>query len=530
MSTDEPPVSQGGEVAEPFAAALIEAYPDAVIITDRQWRPVVWNRRFAELWQLGAAAGARATWRRIRRQLPQTRTMLAAGRAAAKGVYCSKLLLLDGREIEIRGAPFLPSDPLSPLRVWFCRDVTLHLRQQHHLAAALARAEAAEAEATGAQHQLEDAIESLSDGFALFDPSGRLVLANCWLRDVHAGIDSAFALVPGTAYTAAMRNLLAGSSLDSIEDFVARRVEEFGQGGGAWEVQLANGRWLYGTERRMRDGGMVAVRRDITLLKRREEQLRAAMIEATTANKAKSDFLANMSHELRTPLNAIIGFSEMIGSEVFGSIGNARYAGYIGDIHASGQHLLNIINTVLDLARVEAGKIVLNDGIVDLDQLIGDCASLMRERCARAGLRLKLEIEPDLPVLRADPMRLKQVVLNLLSNAIKFTRPHGQVAIRARSGAGGSVEIEIADTGIGIEPRNLPHVFEPFGLTHAAYNRSHEGTGLGLPLSKALIDEHGGQLLLTSTLGIGTVVTIRMPPERVIRPSVDRDAASRSGG
>jgi signal transduction histidine kinase len=508
----------GGGMAGSFGVALIDACPDAVVITDLAWRPVFWNRLFTELWRLSPGDPARAVWRRMRRALPETRTTLAAARAAAEANSCSKVALLDGREIEIRSAPFRTPGAGPALRVWFCRDVTVPLRQHYQLGEALARAEAAEADATEARRQLEDAIESLSEGFALFDPAGRLVLANCWLRDLHAAIDPAQALAAGTAFEAALRSLLAGALVDGIDGFVARRIEESRQGSGAWEAQLANGQWIHGTERRMRDGGLVAVRRDITLLKRREEQLRAAMIEATTANKAKSEFLANMSHELRTPLNAIIGFSEMIGSEVFGPVGNARYGGYVADIHSSGQHLLNIINTVLDLARVEAGKIVLNEGIVDLDRLIGDCANLMRERSAKAGLRLKLDIEPGLPMLAADPMRLKQVVLNLLSNAVKFTRPHGQITIRAARSVEGGVEIAITDTGIGIDPHNIPQVFEPFGLTHTVYNRPHEGTGLGLPLSKALIDEHGGQLLLASTPGVGTIVTIRMPAQRVFRP------------
>ena len=383
----------------------------------------------------------------------------------------------------------------------------------------------AEADALDARRQLEDAIESLSEGFALFDVTGKLVLANSRLQEMQAAIDPAVALVSGTGFEAALRGLVAASKLDDVEGFIARRLEEYRAGNGTWEVQMADGQWLQGTERRMRDGGVVAMRRDITLLKRREEQLRTAMIEATTANKAKSEFLANMSHELRTPLNAIIGFSEMISSEIFGPLGNARYGGYVGDIHSSGQHLLSIINTVLDLARVEAGKIVLSDGIVDVDGLIGDCASLMRERCNRARLRLRLDVATDLPVLRADPVRLKQIVLNLLSNAVKFTKPHGQVTMRGSRSAEGGIEIEISDTGIGMDPRNIAQALEPFGLVHAAHSRAHEGTGLGLPLSKALIEEHGGQLVLTSALGVGTSALIKLPPERIIRPMVRTEPA-----
>ena len=384
---------------------------------------------------------------------------------------------------------------------------------------------AAEAAALDARRHLQDAIESLSEGFALYDVDGRLVLSNSRLRELHAAIDPAFPLEPGSSFDAALRNLLEGSRIDDVDGLIRRRAAELEDGSSVWEAQLANGVWIQGTERRMRDGGVVAMRRDITLLKHREDQLRAAMIEAMGANKAKSEFLANMSHELRTPLNAIIGFSEMIESEIFGPLGNARYGEYVGDIRASGQHLLNIINTVLDLARVEAGKIVLSEGMVDIDATIDECASLMRERIMRGMLRLKLEIEPDLPVLRADPVRLKQVVLNLMSNSVKFTKAHGQIAVRAHRTPAGGIAIEIADTGIGMDPATIPRVFEPFSLGHATHSRAYAGTGLGLPLSKALVEEHGGKLVLTSALGVGTTATVTLPADRVIRPMVGRETA-----
>ncbi|MEA2755068.1 MAG: hypothetical protein QOJ54_1357 [Aliidongia sp.] len=384
----------------------------------------------------------------------------------------------------------------------------------------------AEADALDARRRLEDAIESLSEGFALYDAGGGLLLANSRLREIHAAIDPGFVFSPGSSFEAAMRSSIAASPIDDPEGFITLRLEDFHRGNGAWEVQLANGQWIQGTERRMRDGGVVAMRRDITLLKRREEQLQAAMSEAMTANKAKSEFLANMSHELRTPLNAIIGFSEMIEAETFGPVGNERYRGYVTDIHASGQHLLNIINTVLDLARVEAGKIVLNDGAVDIAALVEDCTSLMRERLTRGKLRVRPEIEPGLPMVRADPVRLKQIVLNLLSNAIKFTEPGGDIAIRAGRNASGGLMLAISDTGIGMDPGHIAQAFEPFGLVHAAHSRPYEGTGLGLPLSRALVEEHGGQLLLTSLPGVGTTATVTLPAVRFIPTDTERGTPS----
>jgi signal transduction histidine kinase len=183
---------------------------------------------------------------------------------------------------------------------------------------------------------------------------------------------------------------------------------------------------------------------------------------------------------------------------------------------------------VLDLARIEAGKLVLSEGDVDIDGLIRACASLMRERLARSRLRLVLNIEAGLPLLRADPVRLKQVLLNLLSNAIKFTEPGGRITIRAGRYADGGLTMEIADTGIGIDPQNIPRAFEPFNLIHDAHSRAHEGTGLGLPLSKALVEEHGGKLALTSALGSGTIATVTMPAMRFNRATADAETTLRS--
>jgi PAS domain S-box-containing protein len=376
----------------------------------------------------------------------------------------------------------------------------------------------AEAGALKTRRQLEDAIENLSDGFALYDAAGALLLCNSRQREIQAMIDPGFVFQPGVSFDAVLRSEAAAFDLDDPDAFIARRIEDCRHGNSAWDVQLASGAWLQGIERQMRDGGIVAIRRDITLLKRREEQLRTAMIEAMTANKAKSEFLANMSHELRTPLNAIIGFSEMIASEIFGPLGNERYRGYVHDIHVSGQHLLNIINTVLDLARVESGKIVLSVEEVDVAALIHDCSSLMRDQFLQKNLRLTLAIQADLPLLFADPLRLRQVLFNLLSNSIKFTQKHGEITTRAGRGADGSLVIEIADTGIGMDPRHIPLAFEPFGLVQPAHNRDHPGTGLGLPLSKALVEEHGGRLDLVSELGKGTTARVTLPAWRLLAP------------
>jgi PAS domain S-box-containing protein len=421
-------------------------------------------------------------------------------------------VLPDGRWVRISDRR-TPSGGTVSLRV----DITDIKLVEAELRAAKEQAEAAMAEAQRAREQLEDAIESIFEGFALYDPQGRLVLVNSQLEELYNSCGFGEAVKLGARFEENFRRSVASSAVSMSEAQIQQRLTEFREGNSSSEAQWADGRWIHSTERRMRDGGTVAIRRDITVLKHREEQLRKALIDATAASKAKSEFLANMSHELRTPLNAIIGFSEMMEAEIFGSIGSERYRNYIRDIHSSGQHLLGIINTVLDLARIEAGKIVLDEATIVIDELVEGCVVLVHEKMMRGRIDLALDIEPGLPALRVDPVRMKQVLLNLLSNAVKFTKPGGTVTLAAMTSAEGGLRVEVRDTGIGMNPLDIPQAFEPFGLVHAAHSRAYEGTGLGLPLSKMLVEEHGGRLTLTSTPGIGTVATVTVPRNRVLR-------------
>ena len=246
------------------------------------------------------------------------------------------------------------------------------------------------------------------------------------------------------------------------------------------------------------------------------ESLRLAKEAAEAASRAKSGFLATMSHELRTPLNAIIGFSEMMQREVLGPLGNERYRGYVADIHESGTHLLHIINDILDLSKAEAGKLDLHEEVFDLRDTIRSVRQLLGARIGGAGLSDSVDLPADLPLLCADERMTKQVLLNLVSNAAKFTPPGGHIEIAVRFDREIGVRLTVSDTGIGIAPGDLARVLEPFEQVDCSFTRSHQGSGLGLPLVKAIIERHGGTLAINSKIGAGTQVSATFPPRRAV--------------
>jgi signal transduction histidine kinase len=325
-----------------------------------------------------------------------------------------------------------------------------------------------------AYEHLADAVEGLRDGVSLYDPRGRLILSNAAQRQQRD---------PGHA--------------------------EIAQG--------PDGRWLQIRESRTASGNLVRVETDITDLMQHEAALRRAKDEAEGANRAKSEFLAMMSHELRTPLNAIIGFSEVMHGGLFGPV-PSRYQEYLKDINDSGQHLLQIISDILDISKLDAGKATLSEGLCDIALTIKRCQRLMAHRAESGRVLIEADLPADLPGIWADELKLRQIILNLLSNAVKFTRAGGRVAITARdlgpSDASGGLVIEIADNGIGMAAESIPLALAPFRQIDNRLDRKYEGTGLGLPLGKALVELHGGVLDIKSQVHLGTTVTIRLPAAR----------------
>jgi cell cycle sensor histidine kinase DivJ len=277
---------------------------------------------------------------------------------------------------------------------------------------------------------------------------------------------------------------------------------------------------------------IVAVTRDITERKAHERELIDARDAAEEANRAKSRFLANMSHELRTPLNAVIGFSEVMTHEMFGPVGSPRYLEYARLINESGSHLLELINGILDMSKIEAGKFELSEEAFDLEEVTGQALQFVKIQADRKGVMLKSGVAPDAHTIFADKRAVKQVIMNLLSNGVKFTPRGGEVRVIAARRANG-IEIAVSDTGMGISPEDVKRLGQPFEQVEGAHNRTQEGTGLGLALVKAIAQMHGGEAKLESRLGEGTTVRVFLPyaalsatGERIATAPVRLDARS----
>lgn len=399
--------------------------------------------------------------------------------------------------------------------------------------------EAAHRNAT-ADLRLRDAVEAISEAFVLFDEDHRLVLCNSRFQDLH-GLPLEM-MQPGATYAQIMQ---AGRAPKIERELCAAAVGR--EGGRTLELQLSDGRWLHINERRTRDGGFVSVGTDITALKCHEAKLlasegrllalvreakqskHAAQVqaqqladlaeryheqkdEAESASRAKTEFLAKMSHELRTPLNAIIGFAELMQEQIMGPLGCDKYREYVGDIRGSGMSLLDKIDDIMRLSRIEAGRFDLSPEPVDLRHVVEAAIAAVSRGADAKRLKLLSDVAVT-PALEADSSALHQVLVQLLRNSVKFTREGGCVRVRVRP-AGRAIHVFVEDDGIGIPRSFLSRLGTPFEQAETEYNRSETGCGLGLPLAKGLTELHDGRLRIRSQEGVGTVVLVRFPLER----------------
>ncbi len=346
------------------------------------------------------------------------------------------------------------------------------------------------------------------------DRNGRFVFANdCFARamnrPVQAIIGNTLAeLQPGEETDAAMeldRSLIAGETKPAAFEV------DVTDPGGEQMVLLTNKAVL--DDDVGRPMLVVTVSLDITDRKNAELAVLAAKEVAELANHSKTEFLANMSHELRTPLNAIIGFSQLMADEVLGPLGNAKYTGYARDICNSAEHLLGIINDILDVSKLEAGKFELEEEMIDITQITRNLLHFVADRASALEVTIETDIENDLPRLRADARKLKQILLNLVTNALKFSQPGSRVTLRART-HNGAIILEVVDRGIGMDETEVTTAITRFGQVASTWNRKHAGTGLGLPLAIGLVELHDGKLEIRSRKGEGTTVTVTFPAER----------------
>ncbi|WP_291858107.1 PAS domain-containing sensor histidine kinase [Bradyrhizobium sp.] len=385
--------------------------------------------------------------------------------------------------------------------------------------------------------RLRDAIETIPEAFVLWDAEDRLVLCNSHFQRLHRLPDSA--VTPGTSYETVIE-------VGSMPEVRTRLHDSANLAPGArtFEAQLDDGNWLHISERRTKDGGYVSVGTDITRIKEHEQKLvdndlrlRATVIDlkrsqselerqaieladlaekysdeknrAEEANQTKSRFLANMSHELRTPLNAIIGFSEIMESGMFGTLGSEKYQEYCHDILTSGHYLLEVINDILDMSKIEAGRMKLDMEQLDLSKTLAESMRVVSGRADDKNLTLDADFDGSISVV-ADRRAVKQIIVNLLSNAVKFTPDGGKVVVRSRL-LGDSILLMIADTGIGIAPHSLLRLGRPFEQVESQLSKTYHGSGLGLAIARSLTSLHGGSMRLRSKLGTGTVVCISLP-------------------
>jgi len=495
---------------------------------DMKNRRLFWSRSMYEMLGMGPQTTVLSFGDAARLMHPDDNGIYKVARTIAKGDakqidQVFRMRHADGHYVWLRARAQLIRTSSGRMHlIGIAMDVT----EQHRLAQRYAEAD----------QRLADAIECTSEAFVLWDKNDRLVMCNTHYQQAYALPDDA--LVPGTE-----RSAVASAAARPI---IERRIADPDRSNHSQttEVQLADQRWLQINERRTRDGGLVSVGTDITLLKRHQVRLReserrlmatigdlstsrmtlerqkselsvansnyqAEKERAEGANRAKSEFLANMSHELRTPLNAILGFSEILQNQMFGPLGSEKYDEYSRDIHESGKHLLNVINDILDMSKIEAGHMKINRETIDLAPLIEETLRFTTIPAVQKNICVDQQISSGL-TMNADRRAMKQVLLNLLSNAVKFTNEGGKISLRARKVAG-AVTLTIADTGIGIPRAALEKIGQPFEQVQSQYAKSKGGSGLGLAISRSLTNLHGGAMKIYSAENIGTIISVRIP-------------------